>query len=190
MSRSIGGSSLTTVSSIEMFPEGMLSSPATMRNVVVLPQPDGPTSTTNSWSRISRFTSMTACTSSYFLFKLRISTRAMWLTFHRPGDARDVVFDEERIDEGDRDRSKQRAGHELAPIEDVAAHKFRGNPDRHGLLIRRGQEHQRVDELVPRQREGEYPGRQDPRDRHREDDVDHCLPAWRAIDAGALLQLL
>ena len=28
----------------------MLSSPATMRNVVVLPQPEGPTSTTNSLS--------------------------------------------------------------------------------------------------------------------------------------------
>ena len=70
MSRSIGGSSLTTFSSIEICPPVMLSSPATMRSVVVLPQPDGPTSTTNSWSRMSRFTSMTACTSSYFLFKL------------------------------------------------------------------------------------------------------------------------
>ena len=41
MSRSIGGRSLTTVSSIRMRPEVMLSSPATMRKVVVLPQPDG-----------------------------------------------------------------------------------------------------------------------------------------------------
>ena len=77
MSRSIGGRSLTTLSSIEISPEVMLSSPATMRRVVVLPQPDGPTSTTNSWSWMSRFTSLTACTSSYFLFKLRIATSAM-----------------------------------------------------------------------------------------------------------------
>ena len=55
----------------------MLSSPATMRRVVVLPQPDGPTSTTNSLSWISRFTSLTACTSSYFLFRLRITTWAI-----------------------------------------------------------------------------------------------------------------
>ena len=37
-----------------------ISSPATMRNVVVLPQPDGPTSTMNSLSRIDKLTSLTA----------------------------------------------------------------------------------------------------------------------------------
>src|SRR3954468_22378101 len=120
MSRSIGGKSLTTFSSIEICPPVMLSSPATMRNVVVLPHPDGPTSTTNSWSRMSRFTSITAWTSSYFLFNSRIATRAMVLPLHRSGDAGHVVFDKERIDEGDRNRPQQRPGHELAPVEDIA----------------------------------------------------------------------
>src|ERR1700676_5150510 len=117
MSRSLGARSLTTVSSMRMRPEVMLSSPATMRNVVVLPQPEGPTNTTNSLSRMSRFTSLTAWTSSYFLFRLRITTWAISLSFHRPGDGGDVVFDKERIDEGDRDRPQQRAGHQFAPVE-------------------------------------------------------------------------
>src|SRR5665213_220022 len=190
MSRSIGGSSLTTFSSIEICPEVMLSRPATMRKVVVLPQPDGPTSTTNSWSRMSRLTSMTAWTSSYFLLRLRIATRAMILSLYRPGDAGDVILDKERIDERDRDRAQQRTGHQLAPEEHVAAHQFRGDPDRHGLLLGRGEEDQRVDELVPRQGEGENPGRQDAWDRHREDDVEHRLPARRAVDPRAFLKLL
>src|SRR5689334_13074545 len=113
MSRSIGARSLTTLSSIRTRPEVMLSSPATMRSVVVLPQPDGPTRTTNSLSWMSRLTSLTACTSSYFLFSARITTWAMFLSLHRPGDAGDVMFDKERIDEGDRDRPQQRPGHQL-----------------------------------------------------------------------------
>ena len=44
--------------------ELIASSPAIILNVVVLPQPDGPTNTTNSLSRICRFTSLTACTLS------------------------------------------------------------------------------------------------------------------------------
>ena len=84
MSRSIGASSFTTLSLIRTRSEVMLSSPATMRKVVVLPQPEGPTSTTNSLSRMSRFTSLTACTSSYILFRLRIVTCAMFYPFTDP----------------------------------------------------------------------------------------------------------
>src|SRR3954465_8209789 len=114
----------------------MLSSRSIMRNVVVLPQPAGPTSSTNAWSRMSGFTSMTACTSSYFLFKLRIATRAMCLPLHRSGDAGYVILNKERIDEGNRDRAKQRPRHQLAPEEHIAAHQFGGNADRHRLLLR------------------------------------------------------
>ena len=60
MSRSMGGSSLTILSPIMMSPSEIVSSPATMRKVVVLPQPDGPTSTTNSLSLISSETPFTA----------------------------------------------------------------------------------------------------------------------------------
>ena len=79
MSRSIGGRSFTTRPSMQMSPAVISSSPATMRSVVVLPQPEGPTSTTNSRSRISRFTSLTAWVSSYFLFRSFMRTFAISL---------------------------------------------------------------------------------------------------------------
>src|ERR1700694_4688336 len=158
MSRSIGGNSLMTLSSIRIRPDVIDSSPATIRNVVVLPQPEGPTSTTNSLSRISRFTSLTACTSSYILFRFRITTRAIASSLHGTGEAGDVMLDEKRVDDGQRDRAEQRARHQRPPKEHVAADQLRGDADRNGLLLRRRKEYQRVDELVPRQREGENAG--------------------------------
>src|SRR5579864_7129999 len=190
MSRSMGGSSFTTLSPIRTWPELIDSSPATMRNVVVLPQPDGPTSTTNSLSRISRFTSLTACTSSYILFKFRNRTGAIASSLYGAGQAGDIMLDEERIDQRHRDRAEQRAGHQRAPKEHVAADQFGGDADRHGFLIRRGQEHQRIDELVPRQREGENAGGENARHRDRKDDVDHRPPARGAVDARAFFELL
>ena len=48
MSRSRAGNALTTRSPMEMSPDWNDSSPATMRKSVDLPQPEGPTKTTNS----------------------------------------------------------------------------------------------------------------------------------------------
>src|SRR5437879_12105269 len=67
MSRSIGASSLITLPSIETSPELIASSPAIILSVVVLPQPDGPTNTTTSLSRLCRLTSLPARTLSYNL---------------------------------------------------------------------------------------------------------------------------
>jgi hypothetical protein len=64
MSRSFGGTSLTTVPPIRMSPSVISSSPAIMRSVVDLPQPEGPTSTTNSLSAMSRSMPRTASVSS------------------------------------------------------------------------------------------------------------------------------
>src|SRR5678815_3098620 len=171
MSRSIGGRSFTTRSPMRISPEEISSSPAIMRSVVVLPQPEGPTRTTNSRSRMCRFTSLTAWTlRSYHLFKpVRTTSAIRPLTFHRPGHAGDVILDEERVDERDRHRAEQRARHELAPEEDVAADQLRDHADRNGLLLDRGQEHERIDELVPRQGEREDAGRQDPGHRDGKD---------------------
>src|SRR5947208_1286778 len=189
MWRSMGASSLILCSSIRISPDEISSSPATMRSVVVLPQPEGPTSTTNSRSWISRFTSLTAWTSSYFLLRFFSRTRAI-STLHAAGHSGDIVLDEERIDDGDRNRADQRAGHERPPEEDVAADQLRDHAHRHRLLLGRGEEHQRVDELVPGQREGEDAGRQDAWQGDRQDDVQHRLPARGAVDARAFLQLL
>src|SRR3954453_19731926 len=60
MSRSRDGMLLTTRSPIRSSPSEMSSRPATMRRAVVFPQPDGPTSTTNSPSSIPRSTWLTA----------------------------------------------------------------------------------------------------------------------------------
>src|SRR5215208_3785815 len=52
MSRSLGWTLLTTRSPIEIVPEVIFSSPASIRSNVDLPQPEGPTSTTNAPSSI------------------------------------------------------------------------------------------------------------------------------------------
>ena len=62
MSRSLEVRSFTTLSPIDTVPLEIASSPATIRNAVVLPQPDGPTNTRNSPSRMSSVMSETAFT--------------------------------------------------------------------------------------------------------------------------------
>src|SRR5262249_58312161 len=56
MSRSLGWTLLTTRSPIEIVPEVMFSSPASIRSRVDLPQPEGPTRTTNSPSSMGMVT--------------------------------------------------------------------------------------------------------------------------------------
>src|SRR5712692_10307755 len=92
---------------------------------------------------------------------------------HRAGEAGDVVLHEERVHEGDRDGPEERPRHELAPEVDVAADELGDDADGHRLLLRGGEEDERVDELVPRQREREDPRREDAGHRDREDDPDH-----------------
>src|ERR687896_736927 len=60
MSRSLGATSLTTWSPMRIWPSVISSSPATIRRAVVLPQPDGPTSTIRLPSATSRVRSSTA----------------------------------------------------------------------------------------------------------------------------------
>src|SRR5215831_19345112 len=56
--------------------------PAIMRSVVVLPQPEGPSSTTSSPCRMSRSTSATACTSPYVLVRPLSCSRAIASSEH------------------------------------------------------------------------------------------------------------
>src|SRR5213594_2908903 len=109
MSRSFGGKSLTIRSPIVISPAVISSSPAIILSVVDLPQPEGPTRTTNSLSRMWRFTSLTAWTSSNFLFRPFKRTWAIVvsLSLHGAGQARDVVLHEERIHERHRHRAEQ-----------------------------------------------------------------------------------
>src|ERR1700727_2981742 len=60
MSRSFGGTNVTSRPPISTCPPSSGSSPASMRRAVVLPDPDGPTRTMNSPSLISRLSASTA----------------------------------------------------------------------------------------------------------------------------------
>src|SRR3982750_613911 len=77
MSRSAGGRLLTTRSPMEMVPEDMPSSPAIMRSSVDLPQPEGPTSTTNSPSGMSTLTPCSTSTGPKALRTFLIATDAI-----------------------------------------------------------------------------------------------------------------
>src|SRR5262245_29661099 len=74
------------------------------------------------------------------------------------GEARDVVLHKERVDERDRYRAEQRSGHQLAPVEGVAADQLAHDADRHRTHLGAAEEEQRVEELVLSQREGKDAG--------------------------------
>src|SRR5712664_3030540 len=60
MSRSLGGTKVTSFSPISTRPPSSGSSPASIRSAVVFPDPDGPTRTMNSPSLMSRSSASTA----------------------------------------------------------------------------------------------------------------------------------
>src|SRR4051794_33706273 len=120
MSRSLGGMSFTTSPPIVISPAVISSRPAIIRSVVVLPQPDGPTSTTNSLSGMSRSMPQTAGVSSYFFSSLRSVTCAISAFRCARGESGDVVVHEEGVDQERRQRAEERRGHDAAPPEDVA----------------------------------------------------------------------
>ena len=70
MLRSLGSTSFISLSPIHSSPEVMSSRPAIIRRVVDLPQPEGPTSTMNSLSAISRLNCWTATTPSSVIWRL------------------------------------------------------------------------------------------------------------------------
>src|SRR5262249_14368935 len=85
-----GWTLLTTRSPIEIVPEVMFSSPASMRSKVDLPQPDGPTSTTNSPSSIGM---VTPCRTSKLPNDLR--TSRIWTDdIHFPPQNFPAAYDE------------------------------------------------------------------------------------------------
>src|ERR1700736_5423273 len=113
-SRLCGGCALTIWPSNHNSPSVTSSRPAIMFSVVDLPQPEGPSSTTNSLSRISRLRSSTASTSpAYRLVTDLNSMRAMVCPLSAldgaGGQARhDVALEHQRQD--DRRNDGQHAG--------------------------------------------------------------------------------
>src|SRR5215470_497353 len=64
-----------------------------------------------------------------------------------------VVVEEEDVGDHDGKRADAGAGHQPAPVVDVAADQLGEDADRHRLQLGGGDEDERVEELVPRQRE-------------------------------------
>src|SRR3954469_23724496 len=77
MSRSFGGTLFTMRPPMAISPDVMFSSPASMRSSVDLPQPEGPTSTTNSPSAISTLTPCSTSTGPKALRTFLIATDAI-----------------------------------------------------------------------------------------------------------------
>src|SRR5437879_2315405 len=131
MSRLPGGKSFTTRPPILMVPLVGKSSPATMRNVVVLPQPDGPSRLTNSPSAISRSRSRTAASAPNSLQSLLMETPAIGLAFDSAGGetAGHVALQEDE-DDDQRQAHHDRGGHEQRPFDierrDQHVHDARG----------------------------------------------------------------
>src|SRR5216683_8386174 len=100
------------------------------------------------------------------------------------------MLDEERVENDPRQRARQRARPKRSPAIDVAVDELVDDRDRHRLVRGRLQEGQRIDEFVPAQREGEDERRDQPGDRQRQDDLDENLPARRAVDQCAFLELI
>ena len=86
MSRSRGATRLTTRSPMRISPSVIDSSPASIRSAVVLPEPDGPTSTMNSPSATSSVSSRTASTLSK-----RLLTRSKRDAGHQPFTAPESI---------------------------------------------------------------------------------------------------
>src|SRR5207237_310330 len=80
MSRSFGSTPFTTRPSIATLPALTASSPATMRNRVDFPQPDGPTTTTSSPSPTEQ---LTPCTTSRSPKDLRTLSRVTVAIYRR-----------------------------------------------------------------------------------------------------------
>src|ERR671918_1411050 len=146
MPRSAGGRSLTSSPSNISLPEVMSSRPATRRSSVDLPQPDGPTNTTNSLFLMSRSTPLITSTGPNDLLTCRIVMSAIAAS-HMPLLGRDRP--EERAVAGQRDDTTF-VGLEAMPGGRLERH-WGVEPRRRGAEIEHAQ--QLLARVRPQQRE-------------------------------------
>src|SRR3954469_9208344 len=107
-----------------------------MRSVVLFPQPEGPTSTMNSGTVMSRSIPWTAGVLSKVLTMLRSATCAMFLPLGRAGSQTgNVIVHQERIDDQGRGGPQQRPGHDLSPVIHVALDQCRHDAHRQHKLV-------------------------------------------------------
>src|SRR6218665_1635854 len=158
MSRSFDSRSLTTRSSIMIWPPLMSSSPASMRSRVDLPQPEGPTSTTNSPSAMSRLRSSMIWTLPKGLRMLRKDTVAMGCpsidsALDGAGrEAADHVALEGVVDRRRRQGIDQARGHQQLPWRIVGRQEVAQRHGQcHALVV--GQQQEGIEVLLPCQQQ-------------------------------------
>src|SRR5690349_20135500 len=120
MSRSLESRSLMIFPSIAISPAEISSSPASMRSRVVLPQPEGPTSTTNSPSAMSNPMPWMTLVLAKDFSMLRKETAAMFLSVPSAlhgagGELAHHVALECVVDGRRRQRVDQAGGHQQFP---------------------------------------------------------------------------
>src|SRR5438552_4250362 len=163
-------------------PPSMRSRPARQRSSVVLPQPDGPSRTMNSPSRMSRSTSLRA---TVFPKVLRTDSKATLAISSAPRSPQvEEIAAHEEDEEERRDDEEEAAGESEVERRDVerAEHLSRKRcvADR---------EDRRGEDLVPRGHEGEDRGGREAGQGQGERDADECAEARRAERRRGLLEL-
>src|SRR5262245_33851808 len=154
MSRSRAGTSFTTRPSIARVPAVIVSSPAIMRRVVDLPQPDGPSSTMNSPSETVKLTSSTAGVAAP---GKRLVTPSSLTTATRESSADgagrhalDDPLGEEDVDHDHGDDRDHHASRDHAHVHELVPHELL-EAQREGAPRVVGDEDDREEELVPEQ---------------------------------------
>src|SRR5450755_626274 len=146
MSRSFGGTRLTTLPPMLISPWLISSRPASMRSSVDLPQPEGPTSTVNSPSAMSKPMPWMIFAEPKLFWTSRNETEAIarsgGLALHRAGrQARHHVALERVVDRGWRQRIDEPGGHQQFPRRVVGREKAaEGDAERRALVVRQEQE--------------------------------------------------
>src|SRR5215813_9121908 len=186
--RSRGSQSVTRAAPMKMSPAVGVSSPAIMLSVVVLPQPDGPTSTTNSPSGTARSMASTARVEAKSLVSFSSRTAATLLPQEAEGEAAHEVFLDQEAEDDDRER-RDRADGGLGPIVAPLVGRLEFvEGDRNGRHLGVGQRHGQ-EELAPVQDEDEEEGDDEARGGERQDDAAQDAEARGAHDPGGVLEL-
>src|SRR5271166_335426 len=186
MSRSFGATEFTSVPSMRISPSLTVSSPAIMARSVDLPQPDGPTSATNSPWRASRSMPLRTSTGPKRLCSREMLSVAIFVrSFDRAlRQAAHEVFSAKEIDQERRHGADQHGA--ACDIVRVGVHltgrqRDQGRGDR--LLGPTGED-DAEQKFVPDARELPDDGDDENRRRDRKDDLVEDPPETRAIDAG------
>src|SRR5262249_9397457 len=179
--------STTGRSPIRMRPAFAFSSPATQRSVVVLPQPEGPSSVTISPAATSKSMPATAATVSVLPAKVFVSPSTRIIAHL------DLLADAEAAADhpGDRTEHHQQEEHDhpkgAEKKEGTFLPQIEDNNGRRAIL--RAREHQRDGELAIGMHHNPEPGGEQPRLKERQHDLDEIARPGDARDLRGLVEL-